>query len=158
MYGVVVCPRCKRARGVDLRHKTATCSCGFEIHVVPARVRGRAETARELAPLVGRINAQLAGGLRTVERDTAPTKRARIRNVHARVAAAVPKRGDRGTRIRIAAIELTRELELFTLEDWAEVLRALGIPDAEESLQVLLRTNVVFEPKAGFYRTVDLTP
>ncbi len=59
MYGVVVCPRCKRAKGVDLKQKTTSCSCGFEIRVLPVRVKARAETARELAPLVARVNAEL---------------------------------------------------------------------------------------------------
>lgn len=158
MYGVVVCPRCRRAKGVDLKQKTTSCSCGFEIRVVPARVKARAGTARELAPLVGRVNAEMAGGLRAVERDEAPRKRTRIRDVHARVAAAVPKEGDRPSRIRAAARELTKELQLFTLEDWSVVLDGLGIPDAEAALDALLRANAVFEPKAGYYRTVDLSP
>src|SRR6059036_205541 len=62
MYGVVVCPRCKRAKGVNLKQKTTTCQCGFEIYVVPARIRARAVTARELAPLVGQVSAEIAGG------------------------------------------------------------------------------------------------
>ncbi len=158
MYGVIVCPRCKRAKGVDLKQKTTTCSCGFEIRVLPARVRARAETARELAPLVARVNAEIAGGLKVVERDLALPKRPRIREVHARVVAAVPKRGDRGTRIRAAALELTKEMQVFTLEDWAKVLAGLGIQEPEAALDALIRSNAVFQPKEGFYRTVGLTP
>jgi hypothetical protein len=158
MYGVIVCPRCKRAKGVDLKQKTTTCSCGFEIHVTPARVKARAATARELAPLVGQVNAELAGGMRAVQQMLTPTRRARPRQVHARVIAAVPKTGDRTTRIRAAAVELTNELEVFTLDDWSRVLEGLGIPDAETALESLVRANAVFEPKEGFYRAVDLTP
>lgn len=158
MYGVVVCPRCKRAKGVDLKQKTTVCSCGFEIRVLPARVRARAETARELAPLVARVNAEIAGGLRVVERDLAPPKRARIRDVHARVVAAVPRQGDRSTRIRAAALELTKELQVFSLEDWTKVLAGLGIPEPEAALDALIRNNAVFQPKEGFYRTVGLIP
>ncbi len=158
MYGVVVCPRCKRAKGVDLRQKTTTCSCGFQIHVFPARVRARATTSRELAPLVGQVNAELAGGTGAVAKAFAPPRKARQREVHARVIAAVPRAGDRTTRIRAAAVELTNELEVFTKDDWARVLEGLGIPDAEAALESLVRANAVFEPKEGFYRTVDLTP
>lgn len=158
MYGVVVCPRCKRAKGVDLKQKTTTCSCGFEIHIVPARVRARAATPRELAPLVGQVNAELAGGTRAVQQMLQPAKRSRPKEVHARVIAAVPKAGDRTTRIRAAAAELSNELEVFTLEDWTRVLGGLGIPDPETALESLVRANAVFEPKAGFYRAVDLTP
>ncbi len=158
MYGVVVCPRCKRAKGVDLKQKTTTCMCGFEIHVSPARVKARATTPRELAPLVGQVNAELAGGSRAVQQILAPAKRPRPRDVHARVIAAVPKTGDRTTRIRAAAAELTNELEVFTRDDWSRVLEGLGIPEPETALESLVRANAVFEPKEGFYRAVDLTP
>lgn len=158
MYGVVVCPRCKRAKGVDLKQKTTTCSCGFTIHVLPARVKARAATARDLAPLVGEVNAELAGGTRAVQQILVPPKRARPREVHARVIAAVPKDGDRTSRIRAAAAGLTNELEVFTLDDWTRVLDGLRIPNAEAALESLVRSNAVFEPRAGFYRAVDLTP
>lgn len=158
MYGVIVCPRCKRAKGVDLRQKTTTCSCGFEIRVLPARVRARAATPRELAPLVGQVNAELAGGAAVVAQDLAPPKKPRPQEVHARVIAAVPKEGDRATRVRAAAVGLTNELEVFTKDDWARVLDGLGIPEPEGALAVLLQNNVVFEPRAGFYRAVGLTP
>lgn len=158
MYGVVVCPRCKRAKGVDLKQKTTTCSCGFEIRLAPSRVRARAATTRELAPLVGQVNAELAGGTKAVQQLLAPTRRPRPRQVHARVIAAVPKAGDRTTRIRAAAAELTNELEVFTRDDWAKVLDGLGIAEPDAALDALLHANVVFEPKEGFYRAVDLTP
>lgn len=157
MFGVVVCPRCRKAKGVDLKKKTTTCACGFEIRIVPDRIHARAGTARELASMVGRLNAEIAGGLDAYERAAAPRKRARIRDVHARVIAAVPRSGDRATRFRAAAIELSKELELFTLEDWGKVMAGLGMPKAESALDALIRSNVVFEPKAGYYRTVGLT-
>ncbi len=158
MYGVVVCPRCKRAKGVDLKQKTTTCMCGFEIRVTPAKVKARAATSRELAPLVGQVNAEIAGGTRVVQQALAPAKRVRPREVHARVIAAVPKTGDRTTRVRAAAMELTNELEVFTRDDWAKVLEGLGIPEPDVALDALVHANAVFEPKEGFYRAVGLTP
>ena len=158
MYGVIVCPRCKRAKGVDLKQKTTTCSCGFEIRVVPARIKGRAATARELAPLVGQVNAELAGGAKEVQKLLAPRKRMRPQEVHARVIATIQDRGDRATKVRAAAFELTNELELFTGDDWSKVLEGIGIPDPDGALAALLDANVVFEPKPGFYRVVDLRP
>ncbi len=158
MYGVVVCPRCKRAKGVDLKQKTTTCPCGFEIRITPAKVKARAATPRELAPLVGQVNAELAGGTAVIQRALAPPKRTRPHLVHARVIAAVPRGGDRTTRIRAAAVELTNELEVFTRDDWSRVLEGLGIPDAELALEALLRSNVIFEPKEGYFRSVDLRP
>jgi hypothetical protein len=158
MYGVLVCPRCKRAKGVDLKQKTTTCACGFEIRVRSARIRARAETARELAPLVGQVNAELAGGSAAYGRATTSVRRRRPQDPHLRVLGIASKPRDRASRVRAAAVELTRELEVFSLEDWRRVLAGLGIPQAEEALESLLRANLVMEPKAGFYRAVSLNP
>src|SRR5947208_4360568 len=159
MYGVVVCPRCKRAKGVDLKQKTTTCLCGFEIRVVPSRVRARANTARELAPLVGQVSAEIAGGLKAYREAAAPVRRIRPRDVHLRVigiASKAPR--DRANRVRAAAVELTRELEVFSMPDWERVLAGLGIPHPEEALAALVRANLVLEPTSGFYRAVSLSP
>jgi len=158
MYGVVVCPRCKRAKGVNLKQKTTTCQCGFDIHIVPARIRGRAESARELAPLVGKVSAELAGGTEEYHRAQAPVRRRRSRDVHVRVIAVAGKGRDRTSRVRSAAIELTRELEVFSMSDWERVLAGLGIAHPAEALATLVGENSVFEPKAGFFRAVVLNP
>src|SRR2546425_2536581 len=105
MFGVVVCPRCHRAKGVDLSKKTTSCSCGFEIRVVPASVRVRVGTERELIEAVRRVSAELAGGLAEYEQAAAPRKRRRIGDVHARVAAAAMKAGARAHPVPAAAGE-----------------------------------------------------
>src|SRR5256885_17123445 len=102
MYGVIVCPRCKRAKGVDLKQKTTTCACGFEIHVAPSRVRARADTARELASLVGQVSAELAGGLAAYRKVAAPARRRRSKDVPLRFWGAPSKPGDRAGRSRPA--------------------------------------------------------
>jgi len=158
MYGVIVCPRCKRAKGVDLKQKTTTCACGFEIRIAPSRVRARADTARELASLVGQVSAELAGGLAAYRKAATPARRRRSRDVHLRIAGVASKPHDRASRLRAAAVELTRELEVFSLEDWTRVLAGLGIADAEGALATLIRANLVMEPKDGFYRAVSLSP
>ena len=152
MFGVVVCPRCHRAKGVDLKQKTTTCPCGFEIRVQPSRIRARVGTERELIESVRRIQAELA------ERAAAPPGRKRIGQVHARVAAVAKKAGDRAHRVRAAAEGLTEELEVFSVEDLRTVLEALGIHDVDGSLEELLAANVVYEPKEGFYRAVRTAP
>jgi len=158
MYGVVVCPRCTRAKGVDLKQKTTTCLCGFEIRVVPSRVRARANTARELAPLVGQVSAEIAGGLKAYREAAAPVRRIRPRDVHLRVIGIASKAQGRANRVRAAAVELTRELEVFSMPDWERVLAGLGIPHPEEALAALVRANLVLEPTSGFYRAVSLSP
>lgn len=158
MYGVVVCPRCRKAKGVDLSQKTTTCPCGFEIRVVPAKVRARTSVPRELPRLVGLTNAEIAGGLAAYREAARPRKRVRSVDVHARVVASAIRAGDRVHRLRAAAEGLTRELEVFSLEDWRTVLRGLGVDAADDALRDLMDRDVVYEPRAGFYRAVVATP
>jgi len=158
MYGVVVCPRCRRAKGVDLRQKTTGCACGFQIRIVPSRVRAKASSPRELRGLVGQANAEIAGGLEEYRSAASPVTRRRARGPHERVVAVAAKAGDRVQRIHAAAVGLTRELEVFSRDDWRRVLERIDIPDPDAALGELLRTNVVYEPRPGFYRAVSLGP
>ncbi|MGI0148410.1 MAG: hypothetical protein ACREDF_02600, partial [Thermoplasmata archaeon] len=112
MFGIVVCPRCKRAKGVDLEKKTTTCDCGFEIRIARSRKPFETSDARELAAAVGRIQAELHGGTKEVASADRPKKRSR--DAFARVVADA-SRGDRRQRTRLAAEGLAREFVLFTL-------------------------------------------
>src|SRR2546428_13582623 len=96
MFGVVVCPRCHRAKGVDLSKKTTTCSCGFAIRVVPARVRLRVGTERELIEAVRRGGAELAGGPSPDERGKPPREKKRKTGWRPPPAAAALKAGGPG--------------------------------------------------------------
>src|SRR5437016_330167 len=75
-----------------------------------------------------------------------------------RVLGIAAKARDRRSRVRSAAIELTRELEVFSMADWERVLAGLGIPNPAQALATLMQENTVFEPKAGFFRAVTLSP
>jgi hypothetical protein len=108
--------------------------------------------------LVGQVSAELAGGLNAYHKAAAPLRRTRSRDVHLRVVGIASKPRDRAGRLRVAAVELTRELEVFSLGDWTQVLAGLGIPEAEKALATLVRANLVLEPKDGFYRAVSLSP
>lgn len=143
---------------MKLGQKTTVCSCGFEIRVAPARIRARASTARELVPIVARINAEIAGGQAEYAKAAAPRRKRRSRDVHARVVAQASKARDRARRLRAAALGLTEELVVFSFEDWRRVLEALGIADSERALQGLVRANEVYEPRPGFFRSVDVSP
>jgi hypothetical protein len=153
MFGVVVCPRCGCAKGVELPKKVTACPCGFEIRVRPSRVKYETADARDLAAAVGRINAELRGGTEEIEALAAKTRK-RSKDAYLRVVAAASRAGDRRQKIRAAAEGLAREFVLFTREDWARALELLGISQVEESLEELVRGNVVYEPRPGYFRTV----
>src|SRR2546422_173341 len=107
---------------------------------------------------MGQVSAEIAGGNEPYRRAGAPGRRRRSRDVHLRVIGVAAKARDRRSRVRSAAIELTRELELFSISDWERVLAGLGIPHPAEALATLVQENTVFEPKAGFFRAVELNP
>jgi hypothetical protein len=152
MYGIVVCPRCKRAKGVELEKKTTACDCGFEIRVRSRRTPFETSDARELAAAVARVQAEIHGGTKAVE-EAIPRPKKRGRDAFARVIADA-SRGDRRQRVRLAAEGLAREFILFTVEDWRRVAEAIGVPNPAEALEELVRGNVVYEPRPGYYRTV----
>lgn len=106
-----------------------------------------------MAAAVGRMNAELRGGTADVEA-LAAKPRKRSKDAYARVVAVASRAGDRRRRTQIAAEALAKEFVLFSVDDWRRVAKALGLPDPDASLEELVRGNVVYEPKPGYYRTV----
>ena len=123
------------------------------MRIQPRMIRFETSDARELVRSVGRVNAELHGGAGVAEALAAKPK-ARHRDAFARVVGAAGRAGDRRQRMRAAAEALAREFIVFSAEDWRRVAAALDIPKPDESLEELVRTNVVYQPKPGFYRTV----
>src|SRR5207245_4717698 len=91
----------------------------------------RVGTERELVEAVRRVSAELAGGLAEYERAAAPRKRRRIGDVHARVAAAAMRAGDRAHRVRAAAVELSKELEVVSSADLRAVIIFIVLLDVD---------------------------
>jgi len=108
--------------------------------------------------LVARVSAEIAGGSRELESELTHRRKGRPKDVRARVIETARKAGDRVHKIRSAAIELSRETEVFSLEDLRSVLHSLGIRDAEGALAYLIGEGILFETSPGYYKTVSLTP
>lgn len=63
-FGVVQCPKCKRARGVRIPSKTAKCPiCGKTIDLKKARILCGVDSERELVAAVMEANARLEGAV-----------------------------------------------------------------------------------------------
>ena len=59
-FGVVGCPKCRLAFGVDLSHKSARCiRCGKRLNVSNLRVFYSTNSQKELAIGVGEVNSSL---------------------------------------------------------------------------------------------------
>ena len=95
MYGVVICPRCNQARGVDLDSRTATCPrCGNRIDLRRARCYARVEDKRQLPEAVRRVS-EANRGLEAFEagpvaRPSAPKDAESVESVVVRLSADGP--------------------------------------------------------------------
>jgi len=64
-FGVIVCPRCKKAKGVDLSHKTTKCiRCNKVIIIKKIKIIYQTNSEAELRNALGLINAELDGNLK----------------------------------------------------------------------------------------------
>lgn len=152
MYGVVVCSRCKRAKGVSLDQKTTTCQCGNKIILKGTRVRARTEDARELAKAIAAENARLRGGLEEYRR-VAGTPR-RIGGVHGRIVDEAAKAGKKDEKVKAVALKLTESLGSFTAKDFVLILTSMGIAGPHDRLKELIELNLVYEPEPGRFKAV----
>ena len=61
-YGVIVCPRCKNVKGVDISHKTTRCfRCGKTITLEQVKILFETNSEVELRNYIGLVNAELEG-------------------------------------------------------------------------------------------------
>ncbi len=68
-YGVIVCPHCRKVKGVDLSKKTTKCiRCGKTLTLIQLVVQYRTDSASELRQAIGIINAKLDGELDTFQK------------------------------------------------------------------------------------------
>ncbi|MFQ5883464.1 MAG: DUF5817 domain-containing protein [Thermoplasmata archaeon] len=154
MYGVVVCSRCRRARGVDLRNKTARCQCGKEIQLKEAKKFFESNSQREIAAAVGRLNAELSGGTEEWEEIAGKSDEVETDDPYSEIVASASSVTDRKEKLTIAVRGLTDALGGFTMEDLENVLQSLGMKNAEEHLQLLLEDNIIYEPRKNVFRAV----
>ena len=63
-YGVIVCPNCKTAKGVDLSYKTTKCiNCNKKLILHKLKILYKTNSEEELRQALGLINAEMDGKL-----------------------------------------------------------------------------------------------
>jgi hypothetical protein len=68
-YGVVVCPKCKLVKGVDLSKKTSRClRCGHTLVLSKIKIVYSTDSQEELRRAIGLLNARLDGKSITFEK------------------------------------------------------------------------------------------
>ncbi len=154
MYGVVVCSRCRKARAVDLRDKTARCQCGYQMKLKETKKFFESSDQREVAAAVARLNAEMKGGTEEWEELAGETSKDEVSDIYSRIVAEASEATEVQERLEIVARGLTQIFGSFTKEEMEKVLRMLGIRDARDCVQMLLRENVIYEPEPGVFCAV----
>jgi hypothetical protein len=61
-YGIIVCPNCKKAKGIQLTNKTTRCGrCNKTINLEKVRILYETNVESDLRYKIGLINAELEG-------------------------------------------------------------------------------------------------
>ncbi len=148
-YGVIVCPKCGMARGVETAKKTTTCQCGNEIELSHVKIKYQTDSPLELAGLVAKANASLRGG-----EPAPPERRSRKNDPYQSVADRAKPIKDSLERMRSIAQGLTELQSRFTIDDLKRMSSLLGKDSAEDMLARLKEHNLVYEIEPGVYRSV----
>lgn len=160
-FGVIVCPKCQRAKGVNLESKTTKCpNCNKHLTISKLKVFHETNSEQDLVAAVGKVNVTLSNGLsgyedaiaeleskKTIITDLTPYKRIAmkvndIKNLH--------------NKFETIAIHLNNELGEFSDNDFKKVLEELGASDIDIDAEIkkLLNKNTIYEPKLGKYKIV----
>lgn len=148
-YGLVICPSCGKARGVETSRKTTSCPCGRTVKLRRSAIKFETDSPRELADMVGQANEQLLAGKKFRRRRAKKSDDPCVRVAQACMILKNPVQ--RGEAI---ARGLTDEFGAFGLEELGRVLAVLGSDDPESLIKRLLDANLVYETSEGRYKAV----
>lgn len=148
-YGLIICPSCGKARGVETSRKTTSCPCGRKVKLRKSMFKFETDSPRELADMVGQANEQLSAGKRFRRRRPKESDDPCVRVAQAAMALRDPV--ERGEAI---ARGLTDELGDFGVEELRRVLAVLGANAPESLVRRLMAANIVYEVREGRYKSV----
>lgn len=148
-YGLIICPKCGMAKGVEAGKKTTTCQCGRDIELKYVKLKFLTDSPLELADSVAAANAALRGG-----GQLPPEKRSRRKDPFFVIAERARPVKDPIERMRVIARGLTDLKGDFGIDDVRKVVSVLGKDSAEDVLARLKEHNLIYESDAGMYRSV----
>ena len=162
-YVVIVCSRCRLARGARETARTASCPrCGRTLHLAEMRTYHRAESLSELAEAIGQLNASLKGGLVAYLEELGKSRAGRRRRSEGAMSASKGDGGDdagpppvpasRLDRAILAYLDIKGQGSARTIQ--AGLSMKASPEQVEKRLGALLRIGLVFEPVTGQYALV----
>lgn len=158
-YGVVVCPHCGNARGVELADETAKCPrCRKGLHVKALKVFASTDSPGQLPTLVGRVQAQVTNAPAQVNelpnKDVLEDYDPMVHDSPMQFAAGVGRKHvSTEVRAEMVARALAKALGKFSERELYEAWRDSAIDDdrLDDERRRLLVRGVLYEPKPGVY-------
>jgi hypothetical protein len=148
MFGVIICPRCNRARGVDLSVKTSKCpGCGLHSEVDRMHIYFQTDNELELAEAVRRVGTRMQHSIEDYGDDV----------VLARQATEEQRKRSKNQSLDFdGMVVVARSLDSesgFGLEELKEALTKEGYDlDPARIASVMLNEGIVYEPRPGRFR------
>ncbi len=143
MYGVIICPKCHRARGVSLSTSKAKCPrCGHNIDVSLAKVYHRTGSQEELVLAVQKMTELMATDIEDFPAEKKRRSRPR----------ATRPRGHRSEEdLRRLVAELSSARGEFSLQ---ELMSELDVDEAkaEQIAKRMIDSGLIFEPRPGRFK------
>jgi hypothetical protein len=148
MFGVIICPKCHRARGARVPSKTAICvHCGHSIDVTRARVYFRTESEEELKGAVQRMTERLASNIE----DYPAERKRRLKVAQPKK---VPKVKVSEEELRVLARHLTQDQGDFDLMDLRDALQLSSEEDAQKVLETMRSHGMIFEHRLDRFKAL----
>ena len=150
MFGVIICPKCNRARGVDLSVKTSKCpGCGVHSEVERLHVYFQTDNELELAEAVRQASSRMQHSIEDYGDDV----------VLARQATEEQRRRSKNQSLDFDGMVLVaRSLSSepgFGLDELKDALTKEGYDlDPAKIASVMLNEGIVYEPRPGRYRSL----
>lgn len=154
MYGVVLCSRCRKAMGADLRNETASCQCGNVLKLKEMKKFFESTDQREVASAVARMNAELEGGTGEWEALVEESAKPDAEDPYSRMVSEASNMTDPQERLELVVRGLTDIQVSFTRDDLQKALRMLGVREVDKCLELMLRESIIYEPEPGVFRAV----
>lgn len=161
VYGVVACTPCRAPWLVELRHSTSTCPrCGHRVELSRRRRLWQGDSLAEAKAAVAAHRAAMAQGTDLPSAAAAvAAPQPLVRHDDPVDAAAAQARRERNAshRADLLAVWLTRLLGEADHDTYLTAMGRAGIPAArrEKEITRMLATDVIYEPRAGRYRTLE---
>lgn len=148
-YGVVVCPKCGFAKGVEANKKTTSCQCGKEIILSRAKIMFLTDSPLDLAESVAKANAALRGG-----KELPKERKSRGKDPYSSIAESAKAIKDPIERMKVIARGLSELKTEFTIEDVRKVTAVLGKDAPEDVIARLQEHNLIYECGPGTFSSV----